>query len=103
MSSVFIGTAFVKDDAEAANKQWRQVADQLRPKVPKLAAFMDEVAADAFMNLPKDHRAEATPSIRPNASKARLSGAPMLSASSPTKTPIGAPSARCRSNRTTIP
>ena len=31
------GTAFVQDDAEAA-QQWRPVADQLRPKVPKLAA-----------------------------------------------------------------
>jgi putative transposase len=27
---------------EAASKQWRAVADQLRPKVPKLAALMDE-------------------------------------------------------------
>ena len=35
-SAAFIGTAFVQDDAEAASKQWRQVADQLRPKVPKL-------------------------------------------------------------------
>jgi hypothetical protein len=37
----FIGTAFVQDDAEAASKQWRQVADRLRPKVPKLAALME--------------------------------------------------------------
>jgi hypothetical protein len=37
--SAFIGTAFVQDDAEAASKQWRAVADQLRPKVPKLAAL----------------------------------------------------------------
>ena len=46
------------DDAEAASKQWRQVADQLRPKVPKLAALMDEAEADvlAFMSFPKDHR-----------------------------------------------
>jgi transposase-like protein len=38
--------------------QWRQVADQLRPKVTKLATLMDEVVADvlAFMNFPKDHR-----------------------------------------------
>src|ERR1700734_2571483 len=55
---VAIGTAFVQDDAEAASKQWRQVADQLRPKVPKLAALMDEAEADvlAFMSFPKDHR-----------------------------------------------
>jgi putative transposase len=56
--AAFIGTAFVQEDAEAASKQWRQVADQLRPKVPKLAAFMDEAEADvlAFMSFPKDHR-----------------------------------------------
>jgi putative transposase len=56
--SAFIGTAFVQDDAAAASAQWRQVADQLRPKVPKLAAFMDEAEADvlAFMTFPKDHR-----------------------------------------------
>ena len=56
--AAFIGTAFVQDDAEAASKQWRQVADQLRPKVPKLAAFMDEAEADVltFMSFPKDHR-----------------------------------------------
>lgn len=55
--AAFIGTAFVHDDAEAARTQWRQVADQLRPKVPKLAALMDEAEADvlAFMSFPKDH------------------------------------------------
>jgi len=56
--AAFIGTAFVQDDAEAASKQWRAVADQLRPKVPKLAALMDEAEPDvlAFMSFPKDHR-----------------------------------------------
>ena len=35
-----------------------QIANQLRPKVPKLAALMDEAEADvlAFMSFPKDHR-----------------------------------------------
>jgi transposase-like protein len=56
--AAFIGTAFVQDDAEAASKQWRAVADQLRPKVPKLAALMDDAEPDvlAFMTFPKDHR-----------------------------------------------
>jgi transposase-like protein len=31
--SAFIGAAFAQDDAEAARTQWRQVADQLRPRV----------------------------------------------------------------------
>jgi putative transposase len=41
-------------------KQWRQVADQLRPKVPKLAGLMDEAEADvlAYMGFPKAHRAK---------------------------------------------
>ncbi len=55
--SAFIATAFVQDNAEAAKAQWRKVADQLRPKLPKLAAFMDEAEADvlASMTFPKDH------------------------------------------------
>jgi len=54
----FIATAFAQDDAAAASQQWRKVADQLRPTVPKLAALMDEAEADvlAYMNCPKDHR-----------------------------------------------
>jgi putative transposase len=58
--SAFIGTAFVQDDAESARLQWRQIADQLRPKVPKLAALIDDAENDvlAFMSFPKDHRAK---------------------------------------------
>jgi putative transposase len=40
--SAFIATAFAQDDAGAAQAQWRQVADQLRPKLPKLSALMHE-------------------------------------------------------------
>ena len=56
--AAFIATAFAQDDAETARFQWRQVADQLRPKVPRLAGPMDEAEADvlAFMSFPKDHR-----------------------------------------------
>ena len=56
--AAFVGTAFAQEDAEAARAQGRQVADQLRPKVPKLAALMDQAEADvlAFMSFPKDHR-----------------------------------------------
>jgi transposase-like protein len=56
--AAFIATAFAQDDAAAARIQWRQVADQLRPKVPKLAAMMDEAEPDvlAYMAFPKDHR-----------------------------------------------
>src|ERR1043166_4190766 len=40
--SAFIATAFAQNDAKAAKQQWRRVGDQLRPKVPKLAALMAE-------------------------------------------------------------
>jgi putative transposase len=58
--SAFIATAFAQDDAEAARTQWRSVADQLRPKLPKLAAFLDEAEADvlAYMTFPAQHRAK---------------------------------------------
>ena len=56
--SAFIATAFAQDDAEAASAQWRRVADQLRPKVPKLATLMDEAEPDvlAYMSFPPQHR-----------------------------------------------
>ena len=58
--SAFIATAFAQDDAEAAKQQWRKVADQLRPKVPKLAGFLDEAETDvlAYMSFPAAHRAK---------------------------------------------
>lgn len=56
--SAWIGTAFAQDDAEAARKQWRQVADQARPRISKLAALMDHAEADvlAYMGFPAQHR-----------------------------------------------
>jgi putative transposase len=58
--SAFIATAFAQDDAAAARAQWRKIADQLRPKLPKLAAFLDEAEADvlAYMTFPAQHRAK---------------------------------------------
>jgi len=55
--SAFIATAFAQDSAEAAKMQWRRVADQLRPKLAKLAAFMDEAEDDvlAYMSFPAEH------------------------------------------------
>lgn len=58
--SAFIATAFAQDDAEAARQQWRKIADQLRPKVPKLSVFLDEAETDvlAYMSFPAAHRAK---------------------------------------------
>jgi putative transposase len=56
--SAFIATAFAQDDAASATKQWRSVADQLRQKLPRLAALMDSAETDvlAYMTFPAQHR-----------------------------------------------
>ena len=56
--AALLHTAFVQDNAEAASAQWRQVADQMRPKLPKLAAVMDAAEQDvlAYMSFPREHR-----------------------------------------------
>ena len=46
--SAWIGTAFAQNATAAARKQWREVADQARPRVPKLAALMDDAEADVW-------------------------------------------------------
>jgi putative transposase len=55
--SAFIAAAFAQTTPEAARKQWRNVADQLRAKLPKLAALLDEAEVDvlAFMDFPREH------------------------------------------------
>ena len=51
-------------NAQAASTQWRAVADQIRPKVPKLATIMECTNANAefdvlaYMTFPKEHRAK---------------------------------------------
>jgi putative transposase len=56
--SAFIATAFAQETADAAKAQWRKVADQLRPTVPKLATLMDTAEEDvlAYMSFPSQHR-----------------------------------------------
>ena len=56
--SAFVATAFAQEDAEAASAQWRLVADQLRPKAPRLATLMDDAEHDvlAYMTFPREHR-----------------------------------------------
>jgi transposase-like protein len=58
--SAFIATAFAQETADAAKVQWRKVADQLRPTVPKLAALMDSAEEDvlAYMSFAPQHRAK---------------------------------------------
>lgn len=58
--SAWIGTAYAQEDAAAAHAQWRTVADQLRPKVPKLATLINTAEEDvlAYMHFPAAHRAK---------------------------------------------
>jgi transposase-like protein len=58
--SAFIGTAFAQETPEAASQQWRTIADQMRPKLPKLATLMDDAEPDvlSYMTFPKEHRAK---------------------------------------------
>ena len=60
VASAFIATAFAQETAQAASAQWRAVADQIRPKVPKLAAIMDGAETDvlAYMTFPGEHRVQ---------------------------------------------
>ena len=55
-----INTAFAQETHEAATAQWRLIADQLRPRFPKLATLLDTAEADvlAFMGFPKAHRTQ---------------------------------------------
>ncbi len=56
--AAFIATAFAQEDAKAAQTEWRKVADQMRPRLPKLAALLDQAEADvlAYMTFPASHR-----------------------------------------------
>ena len=58
--SAFMSAAFAQDDAPSASIQWRKVADQLRPKLPKLAGLLDDAETDvlAYMTFPAAHRAK---------------------------------------------
>jgi putative transposase len=58
--SAFIATAFAQDTAGGRQHPVAAVADQIRPKVPKLATIMDDAEHDvlAYMTFPKEHRAK---------------------------------------------
>ena len=57
MVAAAIRTAFAQETATAAHRQWRQVADSLRERFPKLAVLMDEAEHDvlAYMAYHPDH------------------------------------------------
>jgi putative transposase len=60
MAAAALRQAFLQADREVAHQLWRQVADQLRPRWPKLAGLMGESEHDvlAYMAFPAQHRAK---------------------------------------------
>jgi putative transposase len=60
MVAAALRQAFLQADEASARQVWRQVADQLRPRWSKLAAFMDESEHEvlAYMTFPAQHRAK---------------------------------------------
>ena len=52
--------AFLQPDRDGARQVWRQVADQLRPRWPRLSGLMDGSEHDvlAYMAFPVQHRTE---------------------------------------------
>jgi transposase-like protein len=60
MVAAALRQAFLQPDHAQASQTLRHVADQLRPKWPKLAAFLDESEADvlAHLDFPVQHRAK---------------------------------------------
>lgn len=56
--SAWVGTAFAPDDVTPACKQRRDVADQMRPRLPKLVGLLDETKNDvlAYIDFPTPHR-----------------------------------------------
>ncbi|MFK7957812.1 MAG: IS256 family transposase [Lysobacterales bacterium] len=58
--SATLRTVFAQDTVADAHRQWREVADTLRPRFPKLAELLDDAEYDvlAYMNFPKEIRAK---------------------------------------------
>jgi transposase-like protein len=58
MASAALRQAFLQPDQQSARQTWRHVADQLRPRWPKLGTLMDDSEDDilAFMAFPAQHR-----------------------------------------------
>ena len=58
MVAAALRQAFLQPDQDTARHTWRQVADQLRPRWPKLALLMDESEHDvlAYLAFPAQHR-----------------------------------------------
>ena len=52
-----IRTVFVQPDTATAREQWRRVADQLRPRFPRVAQLLDDAEDEvlAYLAFPSEH------------------------------------------------
>jgi hypothetical protein len=50
-AAAFIGTIFAQENKAAVKAQWRKVTEQMRPTLPKLAAFMDTAEEDVLASI----------------------------------------------------
>jgi putative transposase len=57
MVSAAIATVFAQESAQDAHQQWRVIADQFRPTLPKLAKMMDSAEHEvlSYMAFPRAH------------------------------------------------
>jgi transposase-like protein len=98
MAAAALRQAFLQPDRAQASAMLRHVADQLRQKWPKLAAFIDdsETEVPSYLDFPEQHRSKLhstnplerlnkTAQIHSSGSTKKSSAAPMSSASFPTK------------------
>jgi len=76
--SAWVGTAFAQDDAAAARNQWRDVADQMRPRLPKLAGLLERQrpTCSPTWTSPLKTAPKSTPPTRWRGSTARSNDAP---------------------------
>jgi transposase-like protein len=60
MVAAALRQAFLQPGRAQASATLRHVADQLRPKWPKLATFIDDGATDvqSYLNFPEQHRSK---------------------------------------------
>jgi putative transposase len=57
MVAATIRTVFVQPDAASARETWRRVADQLRPRFPRVAQLLDDAEDEVltYLNFPPEH------------------------------------------------
>jgi transposase-like protein len=57
MVAATIRTVFVQPDAASAHQTWRRVADQLRPRFPRVAQLLDDAEEEVltYLSFPPEH------------------------------------------------